>query len=56
MAYCVKIFIYTTVYSKIKKKQFPTYLPTQKLKNNSETDLFFSRPYDYDLFLNNVQV
>ena len=30
--------------NKIKIKTFP-YLPTQKLKNISETDLFFSRPY-----------
>ena len=47
MACFVQIFTYTTVYSKIKDKKkikkiktFP-YLPTQKLKNKSETDLFF---------------
>ena len=38
--------------SKIKKnkkiKTFP-YLPTHKLKNKSETDFFFSRPYDFDI-------
>ena len=28
----------------VKIKTFP-YLPTQKLKNKSETDLFISRPY-----------
>ena len=40
----VQIFIFTTVYSKIKNKMniktFP-YLPTLKLKNKSETDLSF---------------
>ena len=40
----VQIFIFTTVYSKIKNKikikTFP-YLPTLKLKNKSETDFFF---------------
>ena len=44
MACFVQIFIYTTVYSKIKKikkiKIFP-YLPTLKLKNKPETDLLF---------------
>ena len=44
MACFVQIFIYTIVYSKKKKKKkiktFP-YLPTLKLKNKSETDLFF---------------
>ena len=46
MACFVKIFTYTIVYSKIKKnkkiKTFP-YLPTLKLKNKSQTDLFFSQ-------------
>ena len=46
MAYFVQIFKHTTVYSKIKDKKIKTfpYLPTQKLKNISETDLFISRP------------
>ena len=35
----VQIFIYTTVYSKMKKKTFP-YFPSLKLKNESETDCF----------------
>ena len=42
MACFVQIFIYTTVYSEIEKDKIP-YLPTQKLKNKSETDIF-SRP------------
>ena len=48
MACFVQIFTHTTVYSKIKDKKIKTfpYLPTQKLKNISKTDLFFSRPYD----------
>ena len=55
MAHCVKIFIYTTVYSKIKKfKKIITipYLPTQKLENKSETDLFFFYTFtDKDSFM-----
>ena len=49
MACFVQIFTYTIIYSKIEDKKnekiktFP-YLPTQKLMNKSETDLFFSRP------------
>ena len=46
MACFVKIFTYTIIYLKIKDKKkilkiktFP-YLPTQKLMNKSETDLF----------------
>ena len=37
----VQIFIFTTIYSKIKKPKTFSYLPTLKLKNKSETDLFF---------------
>ena len=47
MACFAQIFIYIIVFSKIKKmkiKTFP-YLSTLKLKNKSETDLFFPRPY-----------
>ena len=49
MACFVQIFTYTIIYSKIKDKKNKTfpYLPTQKLMNKSETDLFFSRPYGY---------
>ena len=41
----VQIFIYTTVYSKIKDKKIQKnknipYLPTHKVKNKLETDLF----------------
>ena len=45
MTCLVQIFIYTTVNSKITKINKIHYLPTLKLKNKSETELIFSRPY-----------
>ena len=51
MACFVQIFIYTTIYSKnkqTKKQQTFPYLPNLKLKNKSETHLFFSRPNTKD--------